>query len=163
MQLAILGVYPEGPESTDDHHARGRWSPWRLPSQSPFKLWKDAEPELRRILRRGRPLPLYVYWGGNTQITQMLLVDDLVIGEELVAAPDPTFSMYSETRSRVWLRYAGFQTLKRALRRDDFREVPLVRGRFAAESRPIGELSWVQMHHSGLTFVEVPVGTRPGS
>lgn len=156
MQIGILGVYPEGPDTTDDDQARGRWSPWRLPSQAPYKLWKQAEPELRRLLSRGKPIPLY--WGENSPISQVFLVDDLVVEEDLVPAPQPTFPDYADLQSRVWIRYAGFHTLKRPLRRDDFREVPLVWDRFATESRPIGELSWVQMHHSGLTFVEKPVG-----
>jgi hypothetical protein len=60
-------------------------------------------------------------------------------------------------KSRVWVQYAWARPLRQRLRRDDFRELPLIRGEFSEQSQPIGDLAWNQMRHTGLAFVEEPL------
>jgi hypothetical protein len=73
MRVAILGVYTEGPESSNDQDFVDRWSPWRLEAQSPVKLWKDAERALRKALRLYRVLNLYVYYGHDLPVERLLV------------------------------------------------------------------------------------------
>jgi hypothetical protein len=152
--LAILGVYKEGPESTDNEVVRGKWSAWRIPSSAPRKLWKDAEGALNAAMRARGYINLYVYYGDDLPIEFALKVDQLEINDRLSSAPGPGFD--PSQRAYVWIRYGGIERLERALRRDDFHEIELVQGSLSDESRPLAESAWVKMHHTGLVFVRDP-------
>jgi hypothetical protein len=153
--LAILGVYKDGPESTDDEVVRNRWSAWRIPNSAPRKLWQDAAASLNAVIRRRGFIKLYVYYGDDMPIQYVLRVDQIEVHDRLSPAPGPAFD--PSQRAYVWIRYSGIERLEQALRRDDFRELELVQGRFAKESRHLAEPAWAKMHHTGLVFVEDPL------
>ena len=151
---AILGVYREGPESTEDEAVRGRWSAWCIPGSAPRKVWKDAEGALNAAIRARGFVNLYVYYGDDLPIEYLLKLDQIEVYDHPSPAPGPAID--ASKRPHVWIRYAGIVRLERALRRDDFREIELVDGRFSEESRPLGEPAWMKMYHTGLVFVSDP-------
>jgi hypothetical protein len=152
--VAILGVYKDGPESTDDKSVGGMWSAWRIASSAPRKLWKDAEGALGAAIRSREFIRLYVYYGEDLPIEYVFKIDQIEVNDRLSPAPGPAFD--PSQRAYVWIRYAGIERLDQALRRDEFRELELMEGRFSEDSRPLGEPAWVKMHHTGLAFVEDP-------
>ena len=155
VNAAILGVYKDGPESTQDEVVRGKWSAWRIASSAPRKLWKDAEGALDAVIRRHGIVNLYVYYGENLPVEYVLNVDQIEVYDRLSPAPGSAFD--PSQRAYVWIRYAGIERLERALCRDDFRELELSGGQFAEDARPLGESGWAKMHHSGLVFVDDPL------
>lgn len=154
-EVAILGVYNDGPESTDNEVVRGRWSAWRIPSNAPRKLWKDAEVALNAAIRRQGFINIYVYYGENLPIQYALQVDQIEVYDHLSQAPGPAFD--PSQQSYVWIRYGRIEELERTLRRDDFQELELVGGRFSDVSKPLGESAWAKMRRTGLVFVEDPL------
>ncbi|MFI5457628.1 MAG: hypothetical protein ACHRXM_19470 [Isosphaerales bacterium] len=155
VNVAILGVYKDGPESTQVEVVRGKWSAWRIPSSAPRKLWKDAEGALNAVIRSRGFVNLYVYYGENLPVEYVLKIDQIEVYNCPSPAPGPAFD--PSQRAYVWIRYAGIERLEQALSRDNFRELELSGGQFAEDSRPIGESGWANMHHSGLVFVEDPL------
>jgi hypothetical protein len=152
--VAILGVYKDGPEATDPDVVRGKWSAWRIPSSSPRKVWKAAEGALNAAMRTRGYINVYVYYGDNLKIKEVLEVDQIEVYDHLSLEPGPSF--YPTQRAYVWIRYSGYKKLELEMRRDDFREMELVHGHFSEETRPLGEPAWVMLRHTGLVFVRDP-------
>ena len=151
---AILGSYPDGPETQISAEAAGQWSPWRHGSSSPVSIWQQAEPALKGIIQRQGFFRCYVYYGQNLPVELAYRVDVLLVSPALVPAPGPTFEFAASEQAHVWLRYSGLERLRPPISRNDFRELPLVAGQFATESISIGQKAWLQMYRTGLIFVE---------
>ena len=136
---AILGSYPEGPETQNSEDAAGRWSPWRRENSILLSIWQQAQPALERIISRQGFVRCFVYYGRNLPVELVYRVDALAISPELIPAPGLTFAFAAQEQAHVWLRYVGQDRLRTPIPRDDFQELPLVKGQFAAEGIPISQ------------------------
>lgn len=156
-RLAILGSYPEGPESTNYDEYSNMRSPWKRNESSPFKVWADAEPAIRRTIMEFGSINIYVHFGQGAPVALVLSVKDIDARPSMFRPNAPIFpSISPDEQAHVWIQYKAARELKKPFDPRQQTERLIGNGMFDV-SRPVDQASWHRMFTTGLFFIEDPL------